>query len=142
MEHKSSWHDACLAPQQEPERQQPSPAVPLCQSPPDNDERAREAATTTATFSANKREYVFLFLIALTQMIQIMPLGVGINSGLFIGAQLGATPVQAIWVVASFPMTQGSFVLIGLSAPHPTPSVLIPPIRFPIYLLGRKVKLD
>lgn len=62
---------------------------------------------------SNLRQNIFMIFITLTQLVQMIPLGAGINSSLSIGEALGATPVQSVWIVASYPLTQGSFVLIG-----------------------------
>ncbi|KAI3318441.1 MFS general substrate transporter [Xylariaceae sp. AK1471] len=62
---------------------------------------------------SQSRENLILLFITLTQLVQIIPLGIGINSGLAIGEALGASRVASTWVVASFPLTQGTFVLIG-----------------------------
>ncbi|KAH6999344.1 major facilitator superfamily domain-containing protein [Ilyonectria destructans] len=43
----------------------------------------------------------------------MIPFGAGINSSLPIAESLGATPEEAIWLVASYPLTQGTFVLMG-----------------------------
>jgi len=59
------------------------------------------------------RQTLFMIFITLTQLVQMIPLGAGINSGLAIGEALGATRIQSTWVVASYPLTQGAFVLIG-----------------------------
>ena len=59
------------------------------------------------------RQNLFMVFITLTQLVQMVPLGVGINSGLALGAALGASRVESVWVVASYPLTQGAFVLIG-----------------------------
>lgn len=59
------------------------------------------------------RQNLFMIFITLTQLVQMIPLGAGINSGLAIGEALGATRIQSTWVVASYPLTQGAFVLIG-----------------------------
>ena len=59
------------------------------------------------------RQNLFMVFITLTQLVQMIPLGAGINSGLAIGEALGATNIQSVWIVASYPLTQGSFVLIG-----------------------------
>ena len=64
------------------------------------------------------RENVFMIFITLTQLVQMIPLGAGINSGLAIGEALGATPIESVWIVASYPLTQGAFVLIGKCLPH------------------------
>ncbi|KAF7954784.1 uncharacterized protein EAE97_000043 [Botrytis byssoidea] len=59
------------------------------------------------------RQNVFMAFITLTQLVQMIPLGAGINSSFAIGAALGATEAQSVWIVASYPLTQGTFVLIG-----------------------------
>ncbi|KAF5526526.1 putative MFS-type transporter [Colletotrichum aenigma] len=51
--------------------------------------------------------------IILWQFIQMIPLGAGINGGLNMAKQLGVLPAFAIWIVASYPLTQGTFVLMG-----------------------------
>ena len=65
------------------------------------------------------RQNLFMIFITLTQLVQMIPLGVGINSGLALGEALGAPPVDSVWIVASYPMTQGAFVLIGQYSPSP-----------------------
>jgi len=62
---------------------------------------------------SESRKTLFLIFITLTQLVQSIPLGAGINSGLAIGESLGASAVASVWVVASYPLTQGTFVLIG-----------------------------
>ena len=64
------------------------------------------------------RQNLFMIFITLTQLVQMIPLGVGINSGLAIGKALGATTIGSVWIVASYPLTQGTFVLIGKCLPH------------------------
>ncbi|KAL8684577.1 MAG: hypothetical protein Q9218_008235, partial [Villophora microphyllina] len=59
------------------------------------------------------RQNVFMVFITLTQLVQMIPLGAGINSSLSIGESLGASRVESVWIVASYPLTQGAFVLIG-----------------------------
>ena len=59
------------------------------------------------------RGNLFLLLITLTQLVQMIPLGVGINSGLALAAAVGGARINSAWIVASYPLTQGSFVLIG-----------------------------
>jgi len=54
-----------------------------------------------------------MIFVVLTQLVQMIPFGAGINSGLAIANSLGATPVQATWIAAAYPLTQGTFVLIG-----------------------------
>ena len=63
------------------------------------------------------RQNLFLICITLTQLVQMIPLGVGINSGLALGRAVGAPAIASVWIVASYPLTQGSFVLIGKFAP-------------------------
>lgn len=64
--------------------------------------------------TSNRKQNLFLIFITLTQLVQMMPLGVGINSGLAIGEALGASRIASAWVVASYPLTQGSVVLMGM----------------------------
>ncbi len=59
------------------------------------------------------RQNALMAFVILTQLVQNIPLGAGINSGLAIGKALGASQMESVWVVASYPLTQGSFVLIG-----------------------------
>ncbi|KAI0914181.1 MFS general substrate transporter [Ustulina deusta] len=59
------------------------------------------------------RGNLILLLLTLTQLVQIAPLGVGINSATAIGRAVGSSAVESTWIAASFPLTQGSFVLIG-----------------------------
>ena len=63
------------------------------------------------------RQNLFMVFITLTQLVQMIPLGAGINSSLAIGEALGSTRIQSVWIVASYPLTQGSFVLIGRCIP-------------------------
>ena len=51
--------------------------------------------------------------IVLTQFVQMIPYGAGINSSLEIGKRLGADRAQSTWIAASYPLTQGAFVLMG-----------------------------
>lgn len=62
---------------------------------------------------SERLQTLLLIFITLTQLVQMIPLGAGINSGLAIGEGLGATMIESAWVVASYPLTQGAFVLIG-----------------------------
>jgi hypothetical protein len=59
------------------------------------------------------RQNLLLLFMSLSQLLQMITVGVGINSGPAIGAALRANAIQSVWVVASYPLTQGSFVLIG-----------------------------
>ncbi|KAF1980563.1 MFS general substrate transporter [Aulographum hederae CBS 113979] len=51
--------------------------------------------------------------IIFCQLVQMIPYGAGISSSLHIGRDLGVSPVQATWIVAAYPLTQGAFVLVG-----------------------------
>ncbi|KAH8900011.1 MFS general substrate transporter [Thozetella sp. PMI_491] len=68
---------------------------------------------TNKRSKSSSRENLFLLFITLSQLVQMIPLGAGINSGLAIGERLGADRLESVWVVASYPLTQGTFVLIG-----------------------------
>lgn len=59
------------------------------------------------------RENLFMVFITLTQLVQMIPLGAGINSSIGIGEALGSSRLESTWIVASYPLTQGAFVLIG-----------------------------
>ncbi|KAF6800969.1 efflux pump antibiotic resistance protein [Colletotrichum sojae] len=48
-----------------------------------------------------------------TNTTKTIPLGAGINGGINITQKLGASPEHALWVIASYPLTQGTFVLMG-----------------------------
>ncbi|KAF2122650.1 major facilitator superfamily domain-containing protein [Lophiotrema nucula] len=43
----------------------------------------------------------------------MIPIGAGVNGSIGIGKQLHAPPEQAVWIAASYPLTQGAFVLVG-----------------------------
>ncbi|MCJ1266910.1 hypothetical protein MMC22_006795 [Lobaria immixta] len=62
---------------------------------------------------SERRQNLFMVFITLTQLVQMIPLGAGINSGLAIGEALGATRMHSVWIAASYPLTEGAFVLIG-----------------------------
>ena len=42
-----------------------------------------------------------------------MPFGAGLSTSLQISSEIGATGGRAAWLAASYPLTQGAFVLIG-----------------------------
>ena len=81
------------------------------------EKKAQDAVLPLST----RRQNLFMVFITLTQLVQMIPLGAGINSSLAIGKALGATNAQSVWIVASYPLTQGSFVLIGTYSPHQLP---------------------
>lgn len=80
-----------------------------------------EAQKSIHTPPSELRQNLFMIFITLTQLVQMIPLGLGINSGLAIGKALGATSLGSVWIVASYPLTQGAFVLIGKCLPHRFP---------------------
>ena len=71
------------------------------------------AQKSISTMMSPRRQVLFMVFITLTQLVQMIPLGAGINSSLSIGEALGATNAQSVWIVASYLLTQGAFVLIG-----------------------------
>lgn len=70
-----------------------------------------ERSTTNKTI-AGARANTFMFFTVATQLVQMVAFGVGINSGPIIAPLLGA-PAYGPWIAASYPLTQGTFVLIG-----------------------------
>jgi MFS family permease len=98
-------------PPNDPEGQPPTNAnahEPLEEDP--------QALTKTKSYDqriSQTRKNIFMVAVVLTQLLQMIPFGTGINSGLSIAASIGATPIQATWIAASYPLTQGTFVLIG-----------------------------
>ncbi|KAK4118841.1 MFS general substrate transporter [Parathielavia appendiculata] len=78
--------------------------------------------STNPTHPINKP--LFLIAVTLIQLVQSIPLGAGINTGLFIAAALSGPSSSSsssshtsasggAWITASYPLTQGTFVLIG-----------------------------
>ncbi|KAJ3550071.1 hypothetical protein NM208_g169 [Fusarium decemcellulare] len=59
------------------------------------------------------QENMFLILITLTQLVQMIPLGAAINSGVAIGESLGATHIQSVLIVASYPLSQAPLFSFG-----------------------------
>lgn len=62
---------------------------------------------------SKKRAVAFTTVIVLTQLVQMMAFGSGIVSASIIGNVLSVTPAQAAWIASSYPLTQGSFVLVS-----------------------------
>lgn len=62
---------------------------------------------------SERQQSLFMISITHTQLVQSIPLRAGINSGQAIGKALGASPLASSWVCASYPLTQGSFVVVG-----------------------------
>jgi MFS family permease len=65
------------------------------------------------TQTSQTRKNIFMVFVVLTQLVQMVPFGAGINSSLSIARSLGATETEAAWIAASYPLTQGTFVLMG-----------------------------
>jgi MFS family permease len=63
--------------------------------------------------TSQARKNIFMIFVVLTQLVQMIPFGAGINSSLSIAESLDSTPTQAVWIAASYPLTQGTFVLMG-----------------------------
>ncbi|KAF4956797.1 hypothetical protein FGADI_3579 [Fusarium gaditjirri] len=53
------------------------------------------------------------FAIILCQFVQMIPYGAGITGAAHMAESLGVRAEEAVWLVASYPLTQGTFVLIG-----------------------------
>jgi MFS family permease len=69
--------------------------------------------TSTAKTLTGARANAFTVFVVLTQLVQMIPYGVGINAGPIIAPQLGTSAEKGGWIAAAYPLTQGSFVLIG-----------------------------
>lgn len=89
-------------------------------SPPGNAPADMEAAdpslertVSRAPTLSKKRANAFITVVVLTQLVQMMDFGSGIVSASIIGNTLGVTPAQAAWIASSYPLTQGSFVLVS-----------------------------
>jgi hypothetical protein len=72
-----------------------------------------ERAVSRVPTLSKKRAFAFITVIVLTQLVQMMDFGSGIVSASIIGSNLGVTPAQAAWIASSYPLTQGSFVLVS-----------------------------
>lgn len=79
----------------------------------DEDAQAVTKTLSRDQHTSQMRKNIFMVAVVLTQLVQVSHFGLGINSGLSIAASIGASPIQASWIAASFPLTQGSFVLVG-----------------------------
>ncbi|KAI0337048.1 MFS general substrate transporter [Trametopsis cervina] len=60
-----------------------------------------------------KRQVIVMTFVALTQLVQMCQFGSGIDVGLSIAESFGVPPESAPWVAASYPLTQGAFLLTG-----------------------------
>ncbi|KAL2826018.1 MFS general substrate transporter [Aspergillus pseudoustus] len=61
----------------------------------------------------NARSVLISTSIILCQLVQLIPYGAGVNGSFKIAEEIGATPQEAAWIAASYPLTQGAFVLMG-----------------------------
>lgn len=68
--------------------------------------------STTNKMITGTRANTFMFFTVSTQLVQMIAFGVGINSGPIITPLLHA-PAYGPWIAASYPLTQGTFVLVG-----------------------------
>ncbi|KZV66056.1 MFS general substrate transporter [Peniophora sp. CONT] len=60
------------------------------------------------------RKLVIMASVVGTQLIQIISFGAGLNTALAISSQLnGPSAAGAAWIAASYPLTQGAFILPG-----------------------------
>ena len=57
----------------------------------------------------NARRYAIMASLVLSQLVQMVPYGAGINSSYVIAAQLGGTELEASWIAASYPYVLPSF---------------------------------
>jgi MFS family permease len=85
----------------------------MADTPSSKEENLDLEKTATTKTLTGARANAFTVFVVLTQLVQMIPYGVGINSGLSIASQLGASPDKGAWIAAAYPLTQGSFVLIG-----------------------------
>jgi MFS family permease len=108
-----------------PEKQQDSDLeIPNPPSHLQDEENTLEKSTTNKTITGT-RANTFMFFTVATQLVQMIAFGVGINSGPVLAPKLGA-PLYGPWIAASYPLTQGTFVLIGgaLGAVHGHKNIL------------------
>ncbi|RFU78517.1 efflux pump antibiotic resistance [Trichoderma arundinaceum] len=71
-----------------------------------------ETHTQDLTKLSSTRAIAISASIIATQLVQMIPFGAGILSSSIIASELNA-PRKASWIAASYPLTQGAFVLIG-----------------------------
>jgi MFS family permease len=71
-----------------------------------------EKTNTAKTLTGVRANYFILFIV-LAQLIQLVQYGAGINMAFVVAPQLGASMIEGAWIASSYPLTQGTFVLIG-----------------------------
>ncbi|EKM53882.1 uncharacterized protein PHACADRAFT_29187 [Phanerochaete carnosa HHB-10118-sp] len=74
---------------------------------------ARERAATHDELSMQRKILIMASLVG-TQLVQMVAFGGGIDGGLVIPSRLGEfSPGATAWIAASYPLTQGAFILPG-----------------------------
>jgi MFS family permease len=88
---------------------------PLSQCIP-NDHSLPEAQfkkiTTTTTLSRTRANLLLIFVV-LSQLVQQIAFGAGINSGPILALRLGTPAALGSWIAAAYPLTAGTLVLVG-----------------------------
>ncbi|KAI0149629.1 MFS general substrate transporter [Hypoxylon sp. NC0597] len=87
---------------------QPAETVP---SPPEEIQRVFDVAPLNVT--NKRRRLAITTLIVACNLMQMICNLIGIAGGLVISEKLGVSGVHANWVGASYPLTQGTFVLVS-----------------------------
>ncbi|UKZ79096.1 hypothetical protein TrVFT333_006846 [Trichoderma virens FT-333] len=59
------------------------------------------------------RDNILAFCIVFCQLVQAIPYGAGLIAAIDIPKALEAPENKSVWIAASYPLTQGAFVLIG-----------------------------
>ena len=97
---------------------------------PDDDEQLHPHLTVTKSLEhAPKRQIAIVVFVSLAQFIQMYPYGAGIASALSVATSFrnnserstqvvppgaeASISAEAAWIAASYPLTQGTFVLMG-----------------------------
>ncbi|KZV66058.1 MFS general substrate transporter [Peniophora sp. CONT] len=91
---------------------------PPSRSPTLSPSGTREQDITTTALQHHelpvKRKLVIMASVVGTQLIQVISFGTGIDTSLALAMQLGTpSPASAAWIAASYPLTQGAFILPG-----------------------------
>lgn len=58
---------------------------------------------------SNIRSYGIMSSLVLSQLVQMIPYGVGINSGITIASHFGASEFESAWIAASYPYVKHPF---------------------------------
>ncbi|KAM0249682.1 hypothetical protein ACHAQJ_008943 [Trichoderma viride] len=99
----------------ESEKEQRGPSRSSARAYPDVQTAETDLNRTISRVPTLSKNHAILYMVVtvLTQLVQMMDFGAGIVSASIIGKDLGATPAEATWIAASYPVTQGSFVLVS-----------------------------